>query len=105
MDALGKPNKEPIRSALPKKPTPKYFMPLLSIGILLVFGSGLLWVVSGQLECTNEQKSIEPQQCSDITWMDKYMPIGMVIGFALLPLAIITTLGSDDRQSNREEKQ
>jgi len=68
---------------------------MIGIGIMIFFGSGLLWCVSGAIDCKQVHNT---ERCVSMnSVIDRYAPIGIVIGIAMLPLSWLIFSPSDDK--------
>ena len=60
-------------------------MTLVTIGIMMVFGGGLFWIIGGGLDCP---ASKDVQKCNSfVAITNNGLPV-MILGFMILPLAV-----------------
>jgi len=72
---------------------------IIVIGVMLMFGGGLFWVISGDIDC---QQAKNKSFCQSFKYVGDYAVIPMIGGIMLLPLGyIIFGLNDDKPKTNR----
>lgn len=72
---------------------------LFVIGVALIIGSGIFWVIGGELDCSHVNKK---QDCESFVKITNNGPIGIVLGFMMFPFAL-WIFPSKDKQQNSSE--
>lgn len=60
-------------------------MVLLGIGVALIVGSGIFWVVGGAVDCSQAHQK---ENCESLVKITNNGPIGIVLGFMMFPFAL-----------------
>ena len=60
---------------------------MIGLGIMIFFCSGLLWSLSAVLDCSEIKTG--RSNCEDIKSIEKYLPIGMIIGIMMIGLSVV----------------